>query len=139
MVEQIEKVDLYVNKYTPIRGNTYTKLHHSQCKKNKDNKCFQWSVLAGLHPVDKNRQRVSKYKEYESELDFTGISCPVSLADIPKFEQQNNLGINVLGYGSDVLYPLYSTPVRNQPIVNLLLLTPENVPAHYCLITDLNK
>ena len=146
VVERVEHVDLYVSKYRPIRGNTFSKLPKDLASRkaivnvqNKDNRCFMWSVLAALHPVEHNRDRVSKYKEHMDKLDFTGIDFPMALSDIPKFEQLNKLGINVLGYGDKGLFPLYSTKTRDTRVVNLLLLTPETGRAHYCLITDINS
>ncbi|VVC46467.1 Hypothetical protein CINCED_3A007881 [Cinara cedri] len=61
-------------KYNPLRGASYIKLPKiiSVKKaitniKNKDNKCFLWSILAALHPQDKNSETISKYKEWENE------------------------------------------------------------------------
>lgn len=63
--------------------------------KNNDDKCFMWSVLAFLHPPQRDADRVSKYQAYENELDFSGIPFPVKLSDIDKFERQNNISVNV--------------------------------------------
>ena len=41
-----------------------------------DNKCFLWSILASLFPVNKDKQRVTKYKEYENEINMKGIEYP---------------------------------------------------------------
>ena len=146
VVERIEHVDLYISKYRPIRGNTYTKLPKDLASRkaiiniqNKDDRCFMWSVLAAIHPAAKDPQRVSKYTDYSDELDFTGIPFPMALSDIPRFEELNKIGINVLGYGENGLFPLYSTKTRTTRVVNLLLLTPDDGPAHYCLITDINR
>ncbi|VVC46466.1 Hypothetical protein CINCED_3A003044, partial [Cinara cedri] len=71
-------IDMNINmcKYDPLRGASYIKLPKiiSDKKaiiniKNKDNKCFLWSILAALHPQDKNSERISKYKEWENEFD----------------------------------------------------------------------
>ena len=47
------------------------------------------------HPVDHNAVRVSSYKAYENELNFKGIEFPVRPKQIPKFEKQNNISVNV--------------------------------------------
>ncbi|KAJ8916476.1 hypothetical protein NQ315_014695 [Exocentrus adspersus] len=44
--------------------------------KNNDHYCFAWSIVAALHPVEKNPQRVSKYPHYSS---FRFIGSRVSL------------------------------------------------------------
>ena len=65
---------------------------------NNDEKCFLWSILSSLHPVQwRNQQfRVSKYQEYERELNMFG-KYPIDIKDILKFEHQNNISINVTG------------------------------------------
>ena len=65
--------------------------------KNLDNQCFEWVILSAMHPVDRRdkNDRVSKYKKRESEFNFPGIDFPVALKDVAKFEQQNNISVNV--------------------------------------------
>ena len=45
--------------------------------KNKDNKCFIWSLLARMHPVNKNSDRVSKYQKYINELIYSESHFPM--------------------------------------------------------------
>ena len=67
--------------------------------KNDHHKCFLWSIFAHLYPQERDFKRVSKYKKYENKLESgdLGISTgePMSLKDITKFENMNNLSINV--------------------------------------------
>ena len=68
--------------------------------KNTGNKCFLWSILAHIYPQERDCERVSKYKKYEKlESGDLGISReePMSLKDITKFENMNNLSTNVYG------------------------------------------
>ena len=65
---------------------------------NKDNQCFKWSVLAALFPATKHAQRVSKYTEHEDKLDWSGLTFPVQIQDIPKFELKINLSVHVYGW-----------------------------------------
>ena len=148
VVDQLNFIDLYINRYRPLRGNSYFPTPKQLAAKkailnikNKDQKCFLWCVLAHLHPVDHadNANRVSKYKRFQNELNTAELNFPVSLASIDQFEDANDLAINVYGYNND-LHPLRCTSKRNSPhpIVNLLLLTKDN-RQHYCLIRDLNR
>ena len=57
-----------------------------------------WSVLSALHPVQKHSDRTSRYQSHKAELKFSGISFPVKLVDIPIFEKQNDISVNVFGY-----------------------------------------
>ena len=54
---------------------------------NNDEKCFLWSILASLHPLQHRNHldRVSNYQEYESELNMSGIRYPINLKNIGKF------------------------------------------------------
>lgn len=99
-IAAIRSVSIYMNRYSPIRGGTYQELpewiskknKHSMCVlnvKNRDEQCFKWAILSMLHPVQRNRERVTHYKPFADELDFTGITFPVSIDDIPRFEKQN--------------------------------------------------
>ena len=147
-------VCLYVNisKYTPLKGSSYIELPKYLKKKvaiinvrNQDNECLKWALLSALHPVEhgSHPDRVSKYKPYENELDFTGIEFPTPLNQIPKVEHQNNLAINVFGYSESAgIHPLYLTKDLTSDPINLLLIT--NVEdgktnSHYCWIKKFDR
>jgi len=155
-VQHIQKLDIYTNKYKALQGNTHCKLppelaskHAIINVKNKDAKCFFWSILAAVTKVGKDAQRLSKYQKFDNAkelqqlgLDFSGITYPAYVDEITTFENQNtHIGINVLGYGERGLFPLHSTRNRgeNVTIINLLLLRPIDKPWHYCWIKDLAK
>ncbi|VDI15968.1 Hypothetical predicted protein [Mytilus galloprovincialis] len=81
------KVKLY--KYEYQRASSYIPLQFKSSniinvQNKKDNKCFLWSILASLFPANKDKQRVTKYKEYENEINMKGIEYPVSIKDTPK-------------------------------------------------------
>ena len=56
---------------------------------NKDEKCFLWSVIAGIYEDSHERycDRVFNYIQHEKEFNLHGISFPMALKDIPKFEK----------------------------------------------------
>ena len=77
--------------------------------RNKDNKCFLWSVLRYLHPREKNDCRLTDLQQYEHELNTRGITFSVRLKDISRFETLNPdiPGINVFSVNeSKKFYPL---------------------------------
>lgn len=90
-----------------------------------DNKCFAYSVLAGILPPRKsNAARVQSYKEFLPLLDFTGIEFPVSLEKVPLFEERNKISVNVFALDDETHapYPLYITSWYDfDKHVNLLL------------------
>ena len=103
----IIKLELYTIGYNPLRGETWIPLPKELADKkgiinmkNKDNKCFLWSVLRALNPKERNPQIIDKkLMDKENTLNMVGIEYPVSLKDINKFEKQNQtISITVLGY-----------------------------------------
>lgn len=146
VVKKIICLEVNSLKYSPIAGSSYVelpnkfRLSHSVININNiDQKCFLWSVLAALHPVQDHPNNVSNYKKYEHSLNLSGIDFPVSLSHVGKFEKQNNLSINVFGCEEGKVFPLYLTKMNNGLTeINLLYLTTEN-NSHYCLIKNLNR
>ena len=143
-VDEVLYLKLMMAKYVPLKGSQYIDLppnvKNSKAViniQNDDDKCFLWSVLAHLYEANDHRYRVNHYKQYESELDMNGIVYPVAVKDVPKFEKQNNISVNVFGY-EDGYYPLYISRNQEEKHVNLLLIE-KGGKTHYCLITDLNK
>ena len=107
-----------------------------------DNLCFLWSVLAGIYPVDRKQHpnRLTHYKPHLHELNTTGISFPMSVRDVPKFENLNpNISVSVWVFEDRQLIPLYLSPLRDrQHIIHLLLLSDGNTQ-HYTLIRNLSR
>jgi len=60
-----------------------------------DNACFAWSVVAALHPAERKSERESSYPHYTSVLNLKDIEFPMTLAQIKKFENLNDISINV--------------------------------------------
>ena len=42
-----------------------------------------------------------------NDLDYEGVTFPVSKKDIAKIERQNNICINIFCYENGLTYPLY--------------------------------
>ena len=76
--------------------------------KNKDEKCFTWSILRALNPIENNPERIDKtLKAKEDTLNMKDIEYPVTLKAIDRVEKQNpSISINVFGYEKS----LSSTP-----------------------------
>ena len=92
---------------------------------NNDEKCFLWSILALLHPLQyrNNPDRDSKYQEYEHELKMSDIQYSVGIKDMGKFERQNNISVNVYGYKDKNISQLRITTVTTvKHHVNLLYI-----------------
>ena len=103
-LDEVLQLDFCLATYAPLKGSSYLplpdKLRNTKAIvkfQNSDSKCFVWSVLTAFHPVDQNPQ-VSHYKQYEGELDLKGINFPMSIDQVPKFEKQNQISVNIFDY-----------------------------------------
>ena len=76
---------------------------------NKDEKCFLWCVLRYLYPKERDEERLTDLKKYENSLNTKGISFPMKLKHIFKFEKVNPSipGTNVFSVNDNKkVYPL---------------------------------
>ena len=64
----------------------------------KDNACFAWSVDAALYLAKKHTERESSYPHYSTVLNLTDIQFPMILSQIKRFENLNDISINVYYY-----------------------------------------
>jgi len=147
VLNKILNLEIALNRYNPLRGRSYTPLTQTLANKkaiinvkNRDNKCFLWSILAALHPADKNPQRVSKYKQWEHEFDeaLSEIEFPVKLSNVSKFAKRTNMSINIYCYNNGCIAPLEVTDKEKEKHVDLLYLK-DNAHIHYCLIQNLSR
>lgn len=102
-LDKIKEIVVNINKFEAFIGSSYIDLPKYIKNKNAvinvknfDNECFKWSILSALYPVENNAQRVSKYLQFEKELNFSGIIFPVTVSQISKFEENNKtISVNV--------------------------------------------
>ena len=142
--EKVDSLEIHIVDYKPNKGGgSYIPLpEFIQEKnaiiniKNKDDKCFLWSVLRHIHPVQKNGERISDLKKYENDLNFKQIKFPVQVKDITKFENQNPglPGINVFSVDdNNKVYPFRTNQKDCKKSLDLFLLT-DGEKQHYSLI-----
>ena len=146
---EVENLTLHTDIWDPIKASSYIDLPNELKNKkaiinmkNKDNKCFLWSVLRGLNPKDRDAEKIDKdLKSKENTLNMEGIEYPVNLKDIKRFEKQNlDISISVLGYSKDErIYPLRISKKENKRKYNIvLLLIKDGDNSHYCLAKNLS-
>ncbi|CAH3171729.1 unnamed protein product [Porites lobata] len=94
--KEVEKLEIHTVEYNPTKGSSYIPLPDLISHKkaivniqNKDEKCFLWCILRYLHPREDNDTRLTDLKKYENYLNTKGISFPMKLKDITKFEKLN--------------------------------------------------
>ena len=153
------KFTISINKVKSVFGKSYIKLPDAIARKkacinikNKDNKCFEWCLIAnefydGIKSKDKNEvyhytKHIDAIKRPES------IEYPVSTIDIPEYEELNNMQINVFKINDrftddmeDVrmcIEEVYKSNQHRMKVVNLLLIE-EGETTHYVLIKNLSR
>ena len=111
--QEIEEVILEIYKVNDIQASSYIELppkyKNSQSIiniKNNDQYCFLWCILAQLYPVENHKDRISKHIIHLNKLNLKGLEFPMKIKDIPKFENLNNLNINVFELTGNILTPI---------------------------------
>ncbi|KAJ8672229.1 hypothetical protein QAD02_003488 [Eretmocerus hayati] len=152
----IMNLQININRFKPMRsGGSYIPLpqfiqtkHSCINIMNNDDQCFEWAILAALHPVPRNNHPnwINHYIQYQEELNMEGMSYPVKIHQIRDFENQNEISVNVFGLERNDIIPFYKTMKEKEKHCDLLLLEEEEetgdellMNSHYVLIKDLSR
>ncbi|XP_071055897.1 uncharacterized protein [Onthophagus taurus] len=151
---EILYLEVNCNKFNPTRASSYIDLPTSIKGKravinvqNNDNKCFAWALMSALYQPTGLPQRIS-YPDYrETELKFDCVTFPAPIRDIPKFEEENNISINVYGINSwyngekmvDDIVTVCICKQKRERHVNLLVVSDNFGNNHYCWIKNLSR
>lgn len=143
----ITGLDVRVHKHGyGIRGSSYIPLpkrisHTKSCinVQNEDTKCFKYAMLA-KYVKDHVYKPSRAYEEVQYRYNFQGITYPVAIKDVSKFEKQNPLvSINIFGLdSSNNVYPLRIAPKEHRDHTDLLLITKGDI-SHYVYIKDFER
>ena len=143
--KEVVKFEIHTVEFNPSKGSSYISLPSwiSNKKaiinlKNKDEKCFLWCILRYLHPSTDNASRLTDLEKYEFTLNTKGITFPMKLKDINKFEKLNPElpGINV--FSVDDKKNIYPLRMADRDCLNTidLFLYEEDGNRHYTLIKN---
>ena len=146
--KETDKLKIHAVEYNPTKGSSYIPLPDWILNKraivniqNKDEKCFLWSILRYLHPKERDEYRLTGLKEYEFSLNTKGITFPMKIKDITKFEKLNPElpGINV--FSVDENKKFYPLRMAERDCINTidLFLYEEDGVRHYSLIKNFNR
>ena len=146
--KEVIKLEIHTTEYNPTKGSSYIDLPDWIKNKkaivniqNKDDKCFLWCILRYLHPKKDNDSRLSDLKKYEFSLNTKGITFPMKLKDITKFEKLNSdlPGINVFSVDDKkTFYPLRMADRDCKNSIDLFLIE-EDGNSHYTLIKNFSR
>lgn len=147
IVKTVQSLQVHTIDYRPLSASTYIELPTTlKCSqsllniKNEDNRCFLYCILAKLYPNVSAPDRASSYLPCEKEINVSGLTFPMTLTQIDRFERLNkNISVNMFGFEASHIIPLKITKNTNRrKHVNLLLFSHNNV-SHYCLIRNFDR
>ena len=107
----------HIHKTNLKRGKSYTKSPEwistkraTINPKNKDDKCFQYSIIVALNHqnIEKHRERISNLKPFIDQYNWEGIDFPSGIKDWKKFERNRQLTIAL-----NILYVTHNTKTIN--------------------------
>ena len=104
---------------------------------NDDEECFKWSIIAAEKVGMKDPQRVSNLRKFTDNYDWSGLEFPVSIKDIGKFENRNNISVNVLAVEGRDIY-IHRKCRRMGREINLLTVSEDGIN-HYTAIKSLSR
>ena len=146
--KEVVQLEIHSTEFNPMKGSSYIPLPDWIMRKkaivsirNKDKKCFLWSVLRYLHPREKNDCRLKDLEKYEFSLNTKGITFPLKIKDITKFEKLNPdlPGINVFSVDDKkTIYPLREVNRGCKNTIDLFLYE-EDGKFHYSLIKNFSR
>ena len=96
-------LDVNFHQLNLMRGSSYLSLPDWLARKkaivnphNNNEECFKWSVIAVEKVGMKDPQKVSNLRKFTDNYDWSGLEFPISIKDIGKFENRNNISVDVL-------------------------------------------
>ena len=137
-------LDVNFHQLNLTRGSSYLLLPDWLVRKkaivnphNDDEECFKWSVIAVENVGMKDPQQVSNLRKFKDNYHWSGFEFPVSIKDIGKFENRNNISVNVLAVeGRDIYFHRKGRQMGRE--INLLMVSEDGIN-HYTVIKSLSR
>ena len=136
---EIHLDEMTVGRFIPLPEWLDAKKALTNMKNENDDECFKWCLGRWKNPVKKNPQRItSLLKKQCEEFIWDGISFPISWRGIDRFERQNDISVNVLGFDGKEIVTLRKTREKKENHVILFKLkNGEN--EHFTLVNNLKR
>ena len=147
----VQQLDTTLSKYNPLdlSGSSYILLPRKVAltkgvvnMKNKDEQCFKWSVTRFLNPVKTNGDRITPLlREQSKELNWMGVRFPTPVTgnSISNFEENNKMGVLVIGYDENEKYvPLRVPGAKYEKVVHLFYFS-DGEKSHYACVGSISR
>ena len=142
--ESVDLLSYSFHKISLKRGKSYIKSPEWVINKratinpkNKDNKCFQYSITVALNHqnIENHPERISNIKPFIDKYNWKGIDFPAGIKDWKKFERNNKtISLNILSipYNTKVINLAYKSKYnRKRENQVVLLMTTNGKKWHY--------
>ena len=107
--------------------------------KNKAQKCFWWCHVRHVNPSKEHPEKIIKTdKKLAEKLDYDEIDFPAREKDFSMIKKKNNICITVLGYESELVFPIHILDKKFEDSMDLLLSIDDD-KSHYVYIKDFNR
>ena len=135
VMEEVIGTNVDFHRLNLTRGSSYLTLPDWLSRKviinpkNDDMECFKWAVIATdkWDEIDKHPGRISKLRKFEEEYDWSDIEFPFAIRSIDKFEDNNEISVNVLAVEDRRVFIQRKSTHNYERVVNLMLITGENL------------
>lgn len=151
----IELLVVKIIRFSPIKkyfGGSFLPLPDCLVRKNglinirnNDQLCMIWCVLLHMHieitgeTKGKHLRNPKTFHKYLKYLNLNNIEFPVEVSQVPSFEKNNSISINVFRFAEDRrIIPEYLTGEVMAMHINLLLISREE-KQHYVYISNLSN
>ena len=132
--ESVDLLSYHIHKTNLKRGKSYIKSPEwilnkraTINPKNKDNKCFQYSITVALNHqnIENHPERISNIKPFINQYNWEGIDFPVGTKDWKKFERNNKtiaLNILLIPHNEKTINPAYKSKYNRKRENQVVLL-----------------
>ena len=150
--ERIDLLEYHLHKISLNRGRSYIESHEwiknkgvTINPKNKDNKCFQYAIIAAINyqNIDCHLERISKLEPFINNYNWKDIEYLSHFKDWRKFECNNKtVALNILyvPYNTKEIRQAYISKHNDKRDnkVNLLMITDGTSNWHYLAIKNIS-
>jgi hypothetical protein len=157
VLDRIAGCDIRVTRFEILKGGCFMLLPKAVRFKgaivnprNSGVDCFKWAFLIGMHSHElksTDKGRVPQYKKFVSLYDWTNVSFPTVIKEIPKFEKSNldkHFALNLFGIDSSgnvtVTFLSPFAADKSRKVVNLLhFLEHHEGNGHFATIMNFSR